>query len=298
MTEGRRSQVPLLLTMDLELAPDHDLAAQRSILDELRETLEQTGLRLTIFATATAAEAFSSELHRLQLSGHEIGCHGLTHARDEDFRRMSANQIEGCIREATARITEVMGTKPRCFRGPRMTTSVATQQCLIEFGYWADFSVCPQRLDFLTCRGGDIGWLRAPRVPYRPSTNSAYRRGNLPIWVIPSSSIGLPFISGIGYLFGESVLSMLYRILLFEASRRGNAIVYLFHSYEFTPFLGWGPFFEQPFHHSFYIKSHHRRFLLHKRMFERMMFGQKICSIRASEYIANYLGGIGEATSG
>ena len=57
MSNCERSQVPLLLTMDLELAPDHDLAAQGSILDELREVFERTGLRLTIFATATAAEA-------------------------------------------------------------------------------------------------------------------------------------------------------------------------------------------------------------------------------------------------
>jgi len=298
MSNGERPPVPLLLTMDLELAPDHDLAAQRSILDELREVLERTGLRLTIFATATAAEAFSSELHRFQLSGHEIGCHGLTHARDEDFKRMSPNRIESCIREATARITDVLSTKPLCFRGPRMTTSAATQRCLIEFGYWADFSVCPQRIDIFTCRGGDIGWLRAPRVPYRPSTHSAFRRGNLPLWVIPCSSIGLPFISGTGYLFGEAVLRMLFRILLLEARRRGNGIVYLFHSYEFTPFLGRGSSFEQPVHHSLYIKSHHRRFSLHKQMFERMFSDQNICSIRASEYIANYLDGIAEASSG
>jgi hypothetical protein len=118
--------------------------------------------------------------------------------------------------------------------------------------------------------------------------------------VIPSSSIGLPFISGTGYLFGEAVLKMLFRTLLLEARYRGNAIVYLFHSYEFTAFLGRGTgrSFEQPFHHSLYVKSHHRRFLLHKRMFERMFLGQNICSMRASDYIANYLGGVAEATTG
>ncbi|MCJ7634407.1 polysaccharide deacetylase family protein, partial [Candidatus Bathyarchaeota archaeon] len=91
----------------------------------------------------------------------EIGCHGLAHTADENYRRMDPSTIEIAIGEATQRIRAVAGRAPTCFRGPYMTTSVETQQTLIENGYVADFSVCSQRVDICNSRGGTIGWLTA-----------------------------------------------------------------------------------------------------------------------------------------
>ncbi|HEX9607904.1 MAG TPA: polysaccharide deacetylase family protein [Gemmatimonadaceae bacterium] len=231
-----RRSVPLLVTMDFEIANDHDLEDQRCALECLKSDLGRLGIPMTIFATSDAAQRFAPELGRLALAGHEIGCHGMTHAPDEDFRRMPESRTRWVIEEATRRIAIAVprGGQPRCFRGPRMETSAVTQKVLVETGYSADFSVCPQRLDIGSCAGGSIAWLTAPRSAYRPDSRTPYRRGSVPLIVVPLSSIGFPFISGVLYLFGLRFMKNLFRALLAEAVRLDRPIVYLFHSYEFA----------------------------------------------------------------
>ena len=97
---GRRSfdnehMVPLLLTMDLEVARDHELAEQRSVLRTLRRDLPSEGCPLTVFSTGYAGEVFARELRQLSEAGHEIACHGLTHQPDEDFQRMPRSRTMG-----------------------------------------------------------------------------------------------------------------------------------------------------------------------------------------------------------
>lgn len=227
--------VPLVVTMDVEIASDHDLGVQAEVLDRLRRDFAALGIPVTAFSTATAAEEFAPELRALAADGHEVACHGLSHAPGEDFARMPAAAIRATLAVATRRITRASGRTPRCFRGPRMTSSATAQQILVEMGYIADFSVCSQRFDLLNCRGAEFGWLLAPRRPYFPAPTSPFRRGNVPIRVVPLSCLGVPFLSGLLYTAGLHATEWLFRALLAESRRTGKPVVYLFHPYEFAP---------------------------------------------------------------
>ncbi len=238
VTEKHQKRIPLLVTMDLEVAWDHDLLEQARSLERLRDDLRRVGVPLTVFVTADAAAMFRSEVLALARNGHEIGCHGLGHRRDENYRDMEPGKIRETISQGTEQIQAVVGRRPTCFRGPSMTTSAATHLVLVEEGYAADFSVCSQRLDTWNSKGGSLGWLLAPRHPYHSNEISPYRRGDIPIWIVPMRCIGLPFISGSLFLFGLAFMKTLGRILMMEAHRSGAPVVYLFHPYEFATYTG------------------------------------------------------------
>ncbi len=226
------------MTMDLEIAPDHDLAAQREVLDTLRDDLARLGLPITVFTTAVAAEDFAEPLRRWPDAGHEIGSHGVHHGPSEDYCRLPAPAVEALVSDATRRITTITGTAPRVFRGPRMTTSAATQDALVRHGYVADLSICPQRLDMWSCAGATPMGLRAPRRPYQPSVRDPNRRGGRPLTVVPLSGAGVPFVSGSLFLFGRAAARALFTAACAEARLTGAPIVFLFHSYEQTPYAG------------------------------------------------------------
>jgi hypothetical protein len=216
--------------MDLEIANDHCMTDQKKILDLLCQDM---GIPFTIFTTSNAAKQFSEQLMKLYNLKHSIGCHGVDHDYAENYKTLSEQIIINNIRIATDCITAITNEKPTCFRGPRMTTSAKTQNVLVNAGYRADFSVCPQRFDILNSQGGCGAWLFAPRKPYNPSNESPFKKGNSPLLVVPLSCVGFPFISGVLYLFGLTFMKLLFKLLYFEALIRGTAIVYLFHSYEF-----------------------------------------------------------------
>lgn len=226
--------VPLLLTMDLELAADREMEAQREVLDRLRGDLAHLEIEATIFATADAVDGLASEARRLSEAGHEFGLHGVTHGPEEDFRRLDSLTASEIIDTGSSRLARQLGRRPRCFRGPSMTTSAVTQEVLVEQGFVADLSVCSQRFDIVTSKGGSPGWLRSPRGPYHPAVDSPFRRGDRSLWVVPLVSLGLPPTSATLYLGGLRVTKRLCDVLLAELRRLERPLVYLFHSYEFV----------------------------------------------------------------
>jgi hypothetical protein len=238
MANSDANKVPLLVTMDLEVAYDHNISEQEYILEKIVRDLDLIHTPITVFTTVDAAIKFSRQLRLLKSSGHEIGYHGISHRIDENFTKMSQAEIQTNISEGSKNVQAIVHEHPRCFRGPFMTTSALTHKVLIENGYVADFSVCPQRLDIFNSKGGNLGWLYAPRKPYFPSEYSPYRKGSLPIRIVPLSCIGAPFLSGMLYLFGLVFMKFFFKILLCEAKKNKKPIVYCFHSYEFTAFTG------------------------------------------------------------
>lgn len=283
MSSRTRPPLPLLFTLDLELARDHDLDEQREVLVRLRGDLAVLGAPVTVFATAEAAELFAEELCEWIREGHEIGCHGLDHAPGEDYRRASLATARARIAAATERIERALGTRPRCFRGPRMETSAATQQALLAEGYAADFSVCSGRFDAFACRSFAPGWLRAPRTPYRPSWDSPFRRGSLPLWVVPMSALGAPLSSGSRYLAGARLFAGFAGLLAREARRRGGALVYLFHSYEFARRIAQAD--DRPLHQRLYPRDPRRRYRANLSVLAELLARQDVEALAASAYL-------------
>lgn len=286
--------IPLLITMDLEIAYDHNIKEQKLILLKLFDELNRIKLPLTIFSTSEAANLFKDELQSLQYSKHEIGCHGLDHSYKENYKKMSRNEIVNNLTTASKNIENIILEKPVCFRGPSMSTSSTTQEVLIANGYKADFSICSQRMDILNSKGGVVRWLFAPRLPYHPSKRNPYRKGDMPIWVVPLSSIGIPFISGILYLFKLRFMKFIFRLLYNEAKKTSKPIVYLFHSYEFTKYLGTTKENDQekiitkqkrPLHQSLYMSNPEQRYQMNIDLFKYMLSFDSVLPMTGKEYV-------------
>jgi hypothetical protein len=283
---GRKSHtIPLLITMDLEIAYDHDLREQKQILERLGDDLHELRLPVTVFATADAVKAFPDQVNKLKGLKHEFGLHGMTHSYEEDYSKLSSEKIHDNISNATAIIETVSGNKPRCFRGPFMTTSMATQKALIENGFIADFSVCSQRIDLFNASGFKRGWLSAPRKPYFPSEYSPFKKGKVPLVVVPLSCVGLPFVSGVLYLLGFQFTKMFYSFLLLEANWFSKPIVYMFHSYEFTACRA---AINQKRLHRLYIQNREKRYQKNLMLLKYMSAGKNIQLMTGSEYIRIY----------
>lgn len=271
--------------MDLEVAEDHDLNAQDAILLRLKKDLNAENLPLTIFTTATAAEAFPERLKSLQDAGHEIGSHGLNHSPEENYKTATSEHIKMWLSESTKRISNITEKKLLSFRGPGMSTSVTAQQHLIKMGYQTDLSVCSQRADFMLTAGGELGWLFSPRNTYQPSTYSALKKGNQPIKVIPMRTFGIPFISGSLYIFGLTLMKLYFCLLLLESKRCNKPIVYLFHSYEHTPHnIGKD---NRPLRQKLYTKDHEKKYRKNLDFLKFMTSFSNVKAMRAIDYINN-----------
>lgn len=286
--------IPLIVTMDLEIAYDHSIKEQKLILIKLFKELNTIKLPLTIFTTSEAANLFKDELQNIQHSKHEIGCHGLDHSYRENYKKMSKAEIINNLTIAGNNIESITSEKPVSFRGPSMSTSSTTQEVLISNGYKADFSVCSQRMDFMNSKGGDIRWLFAPRLPYHPSVKNPFREGDMPIWVVPVSSIGIPFISGVLYLFGLRFMKFIFILLYKESKKTNKPIVYLFHSYEFTKYLGTTKESDQeiiktkhkrPLHQSLYISNPEQRCQMNINLLKYMISFDSVCPMTGKEYV-------------
>lgn len=272
----------LLATVDVEIASDRELSAQIDALWRLEEDLRHCPV--TWFCTADAAELFANPLRALVRGGHDLGCHGLDHGAWEDYRTMPAERAAQSLHEATVRIESAIGVRPTCFRGPRMTTSVAAQQALRSLGYRADFSVCARRLDFPAASCFSWRWIRVGASPYRPSLSDPFRTADQPdgndIVVVPLSGFGLPLCSGTLYVLGETAALA----LAIAARRAQNApLVYLFHSYEFAP-LG-SAVDRRPWHQRLYPRQAEKCYQLNRRFLDSLRHRMQLAPVTAREFL-------------
>ncbi len=224
--------------MDLEIAYDHVLSEQKDVLKKLKDDLMRLNLPVTVFSTSNAADEFKDELIELNRKGNEISCHGYNHSIKENYHKLPKQEVYTLIKESTLNLENILQNKITSFRGPGFSTSADTQTALMLNGYKCDYSVCSRRIDFMNTAGGNINWLYSPNKPYHPAEGNPYIKGTLPLWVVPLSSIGLPFVSGLLYLFGLNFMKFYFKQLFKESIRTNKPIVYLFHSYEFTSYTG------------------------------------------------------------
>jgi hypothetical protein len=259
--KGRK--VPVLVTWDVDPSPEVPYEARKRSLDVAMALCDDLGVRSTFFVTANAAHAGAEDLERMREGGHEIGCHGLTHTDEEEYNRMPEEAMRAYVQEATRKLASTSGAPIRAFRSPRLKISAPALEVLAESGYVVDSSICSQRMDLISSNLINPGWLLAPRQPYRPHRESAFKRGDLAIWEVPVSAAVVPFISAFLSVLGLAFMKGLFRLLYAESRRTGKPIVYLAHPIEFT--TGW----VKPFHlkqlSPAYIRTH--GLLIRKRLY-------------------------------
>jgi hypothetical protein len=234
-----RKPVPILITWDMDAMPWISLEKRQWALNAAMDLCHQQGVHATFFFTAQPAHEYPAEFEQMRMQGHEIGCHGLTHGNEEDYNRMSEETQRAYITEATEKLQALTGIPIRAFRSPRVKTSAHTLALLAEHGYLVDSSVCSQRIDLISSNLLNIGWIYAPRRPYHPHHNSAFRSGNIPIWEVPVSAVVVPFIEASLRVFGLSAMKMFFSLLYAESCRTGKPIVYLAHPDEFLAKRTW-----------------------------------------------------------
>ena len=93
--------IPILITMDLEIANDYDFESQKEAINQILTDFKKEGINFTIFTTADAAIAFNKEIRAFQSSGNEIGCHGLAHRPEENYKHLDSETIRKYIKEST-----------------------------------------------------------------------------------------------------------------------------------------------------------------------------------------------------
>ena len=226
--------VPVLITWDVDPDLWMSFDTRQWALHTAMEVCQRQGIQATFFFTARPAHMYADEFGELRAQGHEVGCHGLTHGDEENYDRMPEDMQRAYITEATEKLQALTGTSLRAFRSPRVKTSACTLRLLAESGYWADSSVCSQRLDLISSNLINTGWIISPRRPYHPHRDSAFKRGDIPIWEIPVSAAILPFISSSLRVLGQSAMKILFRVLYAESRHTGKPIVYLAHPTEFV----------------------------------------------------------------
>ena len=227
-------KVSVLITGDIDPTPEASLAEKRKALQDTLAAFDGAGVKGTFYIVGNIVSDYEKILAGMKVSGHEIGCHGLTHDESEEFNRLPYETARKHIAEATQKISRITGRPPVSFRAPRVKSSHMTHQALSDLGYLSDSSVCSQRLDFISSNLINLHWLFAPRLPYHPHPESAFRRGHSRLWEIPVSACGLPFISAVLYFFGVDFMMRFFHLLHREARRTGKPIVYLFHPSEFA----------------------------------------------------------------
>jgi len=235
MKKSKSKIVPVLITCDIDPTPEAGIRDKQNALEKTCHLFRKYGIRGTFYIVGKIASDYRKQLRLLLNDGHEIGCHGLTHNEDEEYNRLSEHEAAVYISEATVKIREKTHHAVTSFRGPRVKTSHKTQKALLKLGYTADSSVCSQRLDFISSNLINIRWLLAPRKPYHPHKNNAFRKGKQRLWVIPVSAFIIPFLSATLYIFGNRFMKIFFRFFYYESLLTGKPIVYLLHPSEFSP---------------------------------------------------------------
>lgn len=111
-------------------------------LPKLCEILKQKKIRATFFVTGDVARRYPAAIRGLVASGHEIGCHGDTHAR---FDQLTPRQAGVEIRSATETLRQFYPVVS--FRAPNLQMPEKYLHILAEHGYKIDSSgACHKRL--------------------------------------------------------------------------------------------------------------------------------------------------------
>jgi len=238
--------IPILVTWDVDpITPDEyiikGLEATKTPEEHLKngleyslELIEELDIKTTYLFPATVALSLKKNILTLINKKQEIGCHGYNHNPRVDFVNLNERTQRLLLEKASHCLASITGGQIKTFRAPRSKISHTTLRILDSLGYLADLSVCSQRFDCISSNLINVNWLYAPRLPYHPSEDNAFRKGDMRIWEIPTSALIFPFISGTMKIFGLKLMKRLLRILYHESLKTGKPIVYMMHPQEFS----------------------------------------------------------------
>ena len=206
----------------------------RQGMPRLLDLYERYGVKATFFYTGYIARLYPDVVRMAHSKGHEIGSHGLTHEVSQAIdilpRRIQLEHL------ATSKkiLEDITGEEVSSFRAPAARVDKKFCEVLNEAGYKIDSSVSSQRLDMFLSFGSlkKLNWITAPRKAYFTREDNIFRRGDSPIFEIPISALGFPYI-GTFMRISPALNRLTRRMLYWETLANGRQFNFLTHPNEF-----------------------------------------------------------------
>lgn len=140
-------------------------------LPKVLDLLRGAGVQVTCFTTGEVAERYPDAVRSIIAGGHELGCHGHTHAR---FDRLGDSDAERELADAS-RTLRGFQAPVTSFRAPNLQLPARVLPLLERYGYERDSSDGKHKLRYYRSRPRT----RLRRIP--ASTTSSVLR--LPRWI-------------------------------------------------------------------------------------------------------------------
>lgn len=200
----------------------------------LLDLYQAFNIKSTFFFTGYIAQKFPDVVKMIMPAGHEIGCHGLSHKVEHGFDVLSFKEQVRHLTESKKILEDISGQKVVTFRAPALRVNQDTSQALTETGFLYDSSVASQRFDAFLSFGGmnKLNWITAPRLPYRTSPESLFKKGDGQIIEIPLSAMGFPYVGTTMRIF-PNISKFVRMVLAIETKINGKPIVFDIHPNEF-----------------------------------------------------------------
>jgi len=157
--------------------------------DQLLALLRAHGASGTFFVLGEIAERHPRIVRLIAAEGHEIACHGGHH---DDVYRFCPREFRADIRDAKARIEDVVGGAVAGYRAPNFSIGPAqgwAYDVLVEEGFTYDSSLYPIRHD-------RYGQADAPRFPFEIWRNGSASLIEFPIGTVRLFGANLPIGGG------------------------------------------------------------------------------------------------------
>ena len=137
----------ITITIDVEEDCPPMLTSTRGMeegLPKLLDLFKKEGVKATFFVTGMMAEQYPDLIHRIPKDGHELGCHGYTHAR---FDRMETEEARIAIKQA-GKVLRRFSKKLVSFRAPNLQFPAKYLKILEEEGFLYDSSLAAYKPPF------------------------------------------------------------------------------------------------------------------------------------------------------
>ncbi|NLJ07855.1 MAG: polysaccharide deacetylase family protein [Sphingobacteriales bacterium] len=200
----------------------------------LLDIYEKYNIKSTFFFTGYIAKLIPDIVKMILGKGHEVASHGLSHKVENGFDIMPFNKQKEHLLTSKNILEDISGEEVISFRAPALRMNEFTSKALIETDYKIDSSVASQRFDMFMSFGGlkKLNWLTAPRLPYRTSEKSIFKKGNANLIEVPLSATIFPYIGTTMRIF-PLLTRCQHHLLNFESKINKKPIVFDIHPNEF-----------------------------------------------------------------
>lgn len=231
-----------LLTNDVEttsiwfnsLRDETGLKVLKEGMPILLDIYARYNIKTTFFFTGYIAKLYPEIVKMIIPYGHEVGSHSMSHLKENGHDVTDFGKQVQLLSDSKKLLEDISGQKVLSFRAPALRVNEHTAPALIETGYKIDSSVASQRFDMFFSFGSlkKLNWITAPRLPYRTSEKSLFKKGNSSLVEIPLSATLFPYVGTTMRIFPR-ITRMQRNLLHWETKTNKKPIVFDIHPNEF-----------------------------------------------------------------